>query len=275
MKFTIMVDRIGSTVAALVASLIMAGMVALGFQVLPLPTKFLGYDRFPQIKQDAADHNLTNMDAKTGSAKGLFPYADGLVHSLVKNASAHGFAGSSPFGRTHPDFRRELYLNRMLINQESCSRLESSSSVVSLERAWQVTDPVYDSQTNNELLLESTDTLIAVHLKLFGAISNKDIGSWDSDRQIRFVLSNFRLVGYDEQNHTSLERYPQGYYDPERQLLARPGFNQMRVEGGTSQPEIVLLFTWPQNIKSVRPSFTEFKRTARVPMPSPAALVGS
>ena len=271
MKFTMLVDRIGSAVMGLMAGLIMAGMVALGFQLLPIPSKFLGYDRFPDIErlsQPGAVANTSDFENRLGSEKGLFPFADGLVFSLVKHASNYGFAGSTPLSRFHPDLPRELYLNRLLLNQESASRIEAYQALT-VSRAWVVKEPVSDAQTNQEVFLQPNETLLAVRILINPGSGDKNPGARDADSKIRYVISNFRLIGYsqDQPDQTNLIRYPLGFFQPAEALVEIAGLGDMKIEAGS--PEVVVLFTWPSDLKSIPPQFIEFKRTSRAPMPPP------
>ena len=65
MKFPLLVDRIASAFFGLTAGMVIAGIIAIGFQLLPTPAKLLGFDRFPEV----ADRNLKERS-------NLFPSAD-------------------------------------------------------------------------------------------------------------------------------------------------------------------------------------------------------
>ncbi|KPK75699.1 MAG: hypothetical protein AMJ79_10175 [Phycisphaerae bacterium SM23_30] len=269
MKFPLLIDRVGSAGAGLIASLVMAGMVAFGFQLLPIPAKFLGYDRFPERSEGSAEADLIS---RLGDERGFFPYGDGLVFSLVKHASTYSFAGKTPLGRYHPDLQRELYLNRLLLSQERSSRVESTAASMGFEEAWLVAGTVIDSKTSQEVFPQPGEMFLAVRINIRATVSNKDPGAKDADGMIRYVLSSFRLVGYNEAegDRTGLIRYPVGFFRSGGQVVDRAGFDDLK---GSSQNAVVeLLFAWPRDLQATPPQFIEFKCSSRAKLPSPAQL---
>jgi len=65
MNFSLFIDRIGAAVFGLISSMIVAGMIALGFQHLSISAEILGFNRCPDLGNAKED-------------KGLFPGADSL-----------------------------------------------------------------------------------------------------------------------------------------------------------------------------------------------------
>ena len=119
MNFPLMIDRLGSAFFALVSSLTITGMIALGFQSMPVSTAFLGFDRYEEL-------------SKADSGKTLFPSGDSLVLAMVKGVSNNCFAGEKSFAQHHPDMLRELYLNRLVPEGYEGSRQEASESINSV-----------------------------------------------------------------------------------------------------------------------------------------------
>ena len=66
----------------LVSSLVVVGMIALGFQMLPISAKFITFDRCPELNDSSEDRNL-------------FPNVDGFVVGLMNVASNSCFAGEN------------------------------------------------------------------------------------------------------------------------------------------------------------------------------------
>ena len=267
MKFTMLIDRIGSAGMSLFASLIMTGMIAIGFQMLPLPAQILGYDKYPKISASGVDQNLSDFKSKLGAEKGLFPYSDNLVYSLVKQASGYSFAGSVPLGRFHPDLFQELYLNRLLLNLESGSRVEAASNSLRITDARLVEGTVLDAQLNRTLTINSDEVLIEVTVQLMPGDSKKSPGARDVDGKIRYIMSNFRMISYDaEDGRTGYVRYPLGLFNPAAKIVDLSSSDQIRIPG--TMEDIKLLFAWPGDLKAYPPQYLEFKRWARAQMPS-------
>ena len=267
MKFTMLIDRIGSAGMGLIVSLIMTGMIAIGFQMLPLPAKILGYDKYPNISASNVDQNLSDFQSKLGSEKGLFPYGDSLVYSLVKQASANSFAGSEPLGRFHPKLFQELYLNRLLLNLESSSRVEAAGNSLQCQSVKLVEGTVVDAQQNRNITINSDEVLIEVTVQLKAGGGKKDPGARDVDGKIRYVMSNFRMISYDlEEGRTGYVRYPLGLFNSEVKIADLTSFDEIQVLEQTG--DIKLLFAWPGDMKAYPPQYIEFKRWARVKMPS-------
>ncbi|MCP4707241.1 MAG: CvpA family protein [Planctomycetes bacterium] len=268
MKFTMLIDRIGSAGMSLIASLIMTGMIAIGFQMLPLPAKILGYDKYPDISSTNVDQNLSDINNKLGAEKSLFPYCDSLVYSVVKLASANSFAGSEPYSRFHPDLFQELYMNRLLLNKESGSRIEAASNALKFQSARLVEGTVVDAQQTRNININSGDVLIEVVVQILPGSTKKDSGANDMDSKIRFVMSNFRLIGYDlTEGQTGFVRYPLGIFNSAQNIVDLTSFDQIQIPARMLD-DITLLFAWPGDLKANPPKFIEFKRWARAPLPT-------
>jgi len=272
MKFTMLIDRIGSAGMSLIASLIMAGMIAIGFQMLPLPAKILGYDKYPNISVSNVDQNLSDFKSKLGSEKGLFPYGDSLVYSLVKHTSANSFAGSEPLGRFHPDLFQELYMNRRLLNLESGSRVEAASNSLNLQSARLVEGAVVDAQQRRNITINSDEILIEVTVQILPGASKKKPGGKDVDSKIRYIMSNFRMISYDlEEGLTGYVRYPLGTFNSAANIVDLSSFDQIQIPEKMLD-DITLLFACPGDLATYPPQYIEFKRWARAKMPSLSQL---
>jgi len=272
MKFTMLIDRIGSAGMSLIASLMMTGMIAIGFQMLPLPAKILGYDKYPNISASSVDQNLSDLNSKLGPEKSLFPYGDNLVYSLVKQASANSFAGSEPLSRFHPDLFQELYMNRLLLNLESGSRVEAASNSLKLQSAKLVEGAVVDAQQSRNITINSDEVLIEVTVQILPGASKKDPGGQDVDSKIRYIMSNFRMISYDlEEGLTGYVRYPLGTFNSAVNIVDLSSFDQIQIPEKMLD-DITLLFAWPGDLATYPPQYIEFKRWARAKMPSLSQL---
>ena len=265
MKFPLLVDRIASAFFGLTAGMVIAGIVAIGFQLLPTPAKLLGFNRFPEV----ADRNLKER-------KNLFPSADGFVSAVVGQASKYGFAGAEKYSQYHPDFLAELYLNRLTL--DPYSRQNAATDCLKVEKAWLVPqdkpeDYLQDCRRNEPPAPESGEIFIAVRLHInAGSGSKDDPGAADADGIIRFTLGNIRLLGFNEEDKYAkgLSRYPLGILKPGFQVVDGLGYDRGREL--ESSRAVDLLFSWPENYKKIKPVFIELKGSARAIMPSVSKL---
>ncbi|MBN1845654.1 MAG: CvpA family protein [Sedimentisphaerales bacterium] len=259
MRFTLLVDRIGSTVFGLICGLTIAGVVALGFQMINTPPVLIGFDRFPKL----AEGDLTERS-------NLFPHADGFVVGMAQQASRYGFAGARPLNRRHPDLLAELYLDRLEL--DPYSRLEAAPDAIQLNRAWLIKDTLWNNRTGQPLAPEPGETFLAVRFTIQAGSREKYEGAGDPDGKIRFALGNVRLLGFDAQQpkQAGIVRYPLGVLLPGWLAIDGAGLQEGRVLPASRAVD--LLFAWPGDMKEVPPRYLEFKKYAWEALPSVAKL---
>ena len=252
MNFPMIIDRLGGAFFSLVASMTIAGVIALGFQALPINAKFLTYNRQPNL-QDLND------------AKGLFPNPDRFVASLMTQVSKYCFAGTTGFAQPHPDFVQELYMNRLALDPGS--RREAASNAIKIINAQLVTGNLRDDKGS---LIESADEVLVrvkIAIKSGSDTRKGDSGARDADGVIRFALGNVRLVGYTDgdpaQQGPGLSRYPLGVFAANNSRVVE----RMTLDAGkfykAASAQAEFLFAWPADMKKHPVRFIEFKRSAR------------
>ncbi|MBN2212067.1 MAG: CvpA family protein [Sedimentisphaerales bacterium] len=264
MNFPLIIDRAGSAVFGLIAALVIGGMIALSFQLLPIPPRFLGFDRFENLTSpnDLDDEN------------NLFPNADGFILWLAKRTSSYAFAGSSAFIHTHPDLQRESYLNRLSVDPGS--RREASDDALTLNEVYLI-ETINDLQTGAPADPPRGETFLAVNFTIRGGGGTRENpGAKDVDGRIRFMMGNIRVVGYDENNRSQagISRYPRGIVLPGAKTMRPLALNEGQVLD-SSGGAFTLLFDWPKDIKTITPQFLEFKRSARKPFPAVAKILAA
>jgi uncharacterized membrane protein required for colicin V production len=259
MKFPLIVDRIASGVFGLVAGIVIAGMVALEFQMLPISSTLLGFNRFPNV----ADRDLEER-------KNLFPSADGFVAAVVGQASKHGFSGSERFAHYHPDLLEELYVKRLTL--DPYSRQNAAGDSVRVEKAWLLPNDVYDSRRNEMISAPAREIFLAIRLSIQAGEPKEKTGAADADGKIRFTLGNIRLLGFDENDKDSegVTRYPVGILKPGFKVVDSLGFHLGRELD--SSRAVDLVFSWPETMKAPPPLYVEFKSSARASLPSVSQL---
>jgi len=282
MNFSLLTERIGAAVFGLVASLVIVGMIVLGFQLLPIGAKFLMYDRFETDKKHFQQ------------ASGLFPGPDAFVLSVMQQASEYCFRGKGAFGREHPDFLRELYANRLVLDPGS--RQEASKGALRLtgptalmgdqidtferrlrRKATRTKKAQYEITPGKRYFCADGETLI--HLKvrvLAGSDNKKNRRARDKDGKVRFTMGSFRLVGYGDSAEVGVARYPLGFYKERFVDKKGRGYEKglfpLTLDKGLTQSGDVtvdLVFSWPHKKTDSsqlgpKPLYLEFKRSVRV-----------
>jgi len=254
MKFPLLIDRAGASFFGLIAGLTIAGVAAVGFQLLPIPAAFLSFDRCPDLSKPDETRNL---------------YADGFIVSLFGQASDYCFAGKNKFNQNHPDMLDELYFNRLAL--DPASRREAAPDALRVTNVWAVGDEaVKDLATDQTIIPGRNGALIAARLSIKpGTDDKKDRGARDVDGAIRFTLGNIRMVGFNEKDPHSdgTAVYPLGMLKPGARVIDRMSLNQGKFFKGR-KAQIDLLFSWPGELEKITPLYIEFKRTSRAKLPS-------
>lgn len=261
MNFPLIVDRVGSVLFGLVASLVSVGMIAIGIQSLPIPQVFLMFDRYPDLADSQADRTI-------------FPNVDGFVLGLASQASDYCFAGSSNFSQVHPDMLRQLYLNRIAL--DPASRREAAADSLAITSAYVLGQEMAGLTDGIPILADRGGCLIAVRASIsMGAGGKKNRGAGDVDGKIRCTLGNFRLVGYDrtDRHGEGYSVYPLGVLKPGGRFVDAIGLDKGKVFSDRGVMDLV--FDWPAEVEKVSPLFLEFKGTARADLPAASVLAAA
>ncbi len=259
MKFPEIIDRLGSSLFAIVTSLIITGMVSLCFQNLPMPTKILGFERVS---------SLEDLDTQNT----WWPGGDSMVVKALNQASAYCFAGDRPYEQVHPEYLRELHMNRIVPEGYEGSKQYAPSGSITVKEAKvrtgsiqlvSITPPSGRNQQETRKpvgkLEKGAGDLIAITIDINARPSEKEkVTCKDVDGKIRFALSQFRLVGHSE--NEVIECFPSTV------MLGSSTGEEMGLDDGkvfATAEETVLIFQWPTSVKKVAPEFIEFKNTCR------------
>ncbi len=265
MKFPEMIDRAGSTLFSLVSSLIIVGMISICLQSLPLPESILGFQRIKDMSQ--IDKQST-----------LWPAGDSFVIKTMEMASANCFSGEMSFVQHHPDYLRELHMNRVVPDGYEGSYQYAPSGSISVKEIKvrntsvslvTVIPATYQSpeQLKSAGKLEKGDgELLSVTVDInTRPLSKENVSCKDVDGNVRFALSQFRLYGSAPGKGT-VECFPATVIDNR----GNSGEALTLADGKaySSPGEVELIFQWPTTVKSVRPQFLEFKNTCRAEVPA-------
>ena len=264
MKFPEWIDRAGSSLFAIVTSLIISGMVSLCFQNLPMPTKILGFERLSSLEELESQNTW-------------WPGGDALVVKALNQASAYCFAGDRSYDQVHPEYLRELHMNRIVPENHEGSKKFAPSGSITVKNAQvrkgsvqlvTITPAGYRTEETRKpagKLEKGSGELISVTIDINARPSEKEnVTCKDVDGNIRFAMSQFRLVGHAPGKGT-IECFPSTV------MIGSNTGEQMGLDDGkiyTAAEEIELIFQWPTNVKSVAPEFIEFKNTCRAIIPN-------
>jgi len=209
----------------------------------------------------------------------LFPNPDGFVVALMTRASNYCFAGRNRFAQHHPDFIRELHMNRLAL--DPASRREAPQDSVRLVGGPIVVEGYLPVKGTGRETIEAEQGEVLLRVKLAikgGGVSKDSRGAADVDGLIRFTMGNIRLVGFDTSKGLSrragVSRYPIGVLTKDDRggtVVERLSLDEGKVLERSG--EVEFLFMWPSPVKAAPPQFVEFKRSARVKV-SVKALAG-
>ena len=228
----------------LITASVIVGVVLISWQMLPLPAKFFGYDRYP---------TSVNVPSR------IIPNPDGFTAGLVANLSAKSFSGRQPFSAVHPNLLMELYGQRNAVQNESWHIAPAGSlEVIS---AWQIDEVDGNPPATGQ-------QFIAVRVKI-----NTDGEAelvLDSDRWLRYSASQVRVVTYDSSRDRYETSFIYGIADPRSpaQIVDTPP-SQAVATDLTVKSARSPVFDWVFSIRSgATIEFVEFKRWARAEIPA-------
>lgn len=120
-----LVDRIGAPLLGIGTGLIVSGMIAMVFQLLPFDAGLLGFQRIIATHNGEPISPATRLNEVPISPDieftrdNLWLSPDGLTVSLASALSQNVFSARPSFGEVHPDFLEELHWRRFGTQRES------------------------------------------------------------------------------------------------------------------------------------------------------------
>ena len=252
MTFPQIIDRSGSVVFALISSLTITGMIALGLQMSGAGAIFLIFDRCPELNNPKADKNL-------------YPCGDAFVLSLMKQTSNYCFAGGNSFSQVHPDMLRDLHFNRLIPKNYEGSRHEAAQDAISIGTARFIRYDIRNTVSGQKMEVDVDERLLVMEINIrAGSGKRGDRGAGDVDNEIRVSLGDFRLVGFDPDDRSSEVycRYPLGYLEADGQST-QGGPPDTGRHFSSRNVKVNLVFSWPRKANKIIPLFVDFKHSAR------------
>lgn len=217
-RFPALVDHIGGAIGGAVSGAMVAGIIGIAAQSLPLGESPLGTQRFQLVDRTGivltGDRNQRYEAVVENEVKGgklnpgfrgglLLPFDD-LVVSMVRQASAGALSGSSNFGSVFPDYLDELFAGRLGIPREASLvalnfggrndvdvrelvLLPTRSSFPQVDGELKEVRPPDDSEVDRRFSGTGDGRLLLVRLAVRG-------GYLDKDNRLRFAPGSAALV---------------------------------------------------------------------------------
>ena len=260
MLFGFWFEKIGATIVGIFTGLLVAGVVAVGFQMLYLPASIWGYDRLGYARP--------RDDRDFGKRSSVFPYGDELLVGLFGYLSEGSFSGDQSFRYVHPAYLDELCGIRAGVQAESLKYAPPGS--ITVEQAWRI-DP------NNIIVDEQhrpgpDETFLAVRI----AISED---ARDTDGHLRFTRTQLQLVGTERQrpvylwpaglidigNRFEPLPYPYTVYEPEKQEVLESIYAERKQFDETLYAGIIDSFTHAGESRQSANRWLKYEFLFRVP----------
>jgi len=279
-----LVDRVGAPVLGLGTGFIVAGMIALVFQLLPFHAALLGFQRITAAhNEEAVSATLPFQQVPMGtdvefSRHSLWLSPDGLTVALASKLSQDVFATEPSFAEVHPDLLEELHWRRFGTQRESRDWVAPdslnvlSAKVLSDNELWVYKPPDPSVSGGSSTPVATTtrppgdgDHYVAVVVTLS---SDKD-KTTDNDGTHRFRGGQFRLVARDPRTGET-EHFPMVgiCYQPNVTMGEAGKWQYFHPFRGTIVRELGdglgIAFEVPERLE---PWFVEYKASARAPVP--------
>ncbi|MBI9015886.1 MAG: CvpA family protein [Phycisphaerae bacterium] len=283
MNFPKFIDRVGCTFFASITSMVMVGVIAIGFQLMPVDAKIMGFDRCENLEDAEEDNHL-------------WIRADEFVLWIIEHSSQYCFANNNNFSQLYPNgFLREQYFNRITPKGYEGMRHEAAHNALLQTKDsffYRTVDPAEISILIDKKKVEPTEKetyiLLTIEIDSGTEGSKKDKGSTgarDNDGKIRMAYAHMKLVGYDPKNPKgeSFAVYPIAYKHaigpgglPENKPMKRKEMANLKMslpmqgvkpdDGDFSDSGSLtktLLFKWPAKLSKDNIMFLEFKRSSK------------
>jgi len=294
MQFPVYVERAGGGAFGLVSAMIIIGMLAIGFQMLPLPTTFLGFTRYTLLEGDKVVVNAPEAVEQTGDntvarsrvdwsrveqvRNSLWLRPDGFTAALVSHLSGNALRGRNGFGEVFPDFLASLHRARDGLYRESLQVVRPDGLRVQEYWCPHPNEPFYtrqryhDEQARKDMIrLVLSEKKLSSDLKrLVVRVTVKEETEDARDRSnFHFTTEQVRLLGREGKGAAPKEYFLAGLNDQANPHMLIELFRGEEVDrprrGPDDKPnnEFDFVFEVP-NTDQFEPWLIEYKQNARV-----------
>ncbi len=279
-SFPMLVERIGGGAFGLVTALVMTGILAIGFQMLDFPSRFLGFERYEPVRiagqaSEDAKINRGTLDWQNIELRrnGVWLSPDGFAAGLVSHLSDNALAGDNNFGTVYPDFLARVHWAKTgyfsntpnVIDTQVIKRIVGYWDLPPgdfYHREWEQADK------QKEYILNKADAPPAGFKRIVARVEFNRSKMDKVDYQA--TTGQVRLVGRENSDADAEEYYPVGKQvveDPRKyhDLEFGEGFLVLAGEGDQTLTDLV--FEVPDS-EGFEPLFLEYKLNARVTLAS-------
>jgi len=258
-KLPVIADRVGGAAFGFLAALTVVGSIIIGIELLPVGSKWLGFDRF------AGENSMQAMDASGQPIAGVAAKpattwlgAEGFTLAMYNLMTGGSMGGRNAFSENHPAFLTELYGKRHAVERGSIQA--TLPDLVKLVDSFLVNDP----KAMGALGIRNTEGVRAfvVRLQIDQGSAQPKIAV-DPDGYFRISPSQVRLVTTEGQL-----LFPVAFMD--KGQVAEPielGKTHFVLDAGEKSMIVTdWVFALPENAV---PRLVEFKQLARFAIVEP------
>ncbi len=261
-KFTNLIERIGSVVCGICLGLVIAGVLLIAAGMAPLSGNY-PYKRFagPNVNPDKPKKVLLN--------------PDGFVSSIFTSLSTGSFSSQRSFAILHNNFINQIFLNRLEDKLPVIAK-EDAIELPSKEAVWYMAENPIDASTGAEVYAAANHNLMTARIGIRPQLASGGTGA-------TFTLSQIRLLCKKSTGTQNLltgsarSVYPIGYMKMPGKLKRLPLETSITIDGEDFVPDkkqkpirwLDLVFNVP---KDQVPAILEFRQNiiATLPRPLPA-----
>jgi len=280
--YPVYIDRLGGGIFGFITAQIIVGMLAIGIQMLPFPSTFLGFSRYvlvdpeteeplslaPKNEKETTETVMASLDFSQikQSRQSLWLNPDGFTVNLISHLSNTALTGRNRFADTYPDFLG--YCHRARFNPLGQDRQAVLPDTLSVEAYWTPKrNTLYQREPVNRSsgkffkltpLRESRPEVGFKRLVVRVALKKEAAGD---NRCFSFTTDQVRLVGKPRKAAKATEYFPIGISDekyPNRYVQLYRGQGIVRPLLSKNQFDFVFDVE-----EECEPLFIEYKQNAR------------
>lgn len=249
-KLPLLINRAVGGIVGFVTALVVVGTLLIGFEMLPLPSSLVGYDRYPGPN---AMQTPGKAISDLAEPIGVWMNPDRFVQAIWNGVSGRALGGSVRWASVHPDMSVESYGYRNVV--PGGSQRVVLPELVQVPEVW-TTDNAAEIQQRG-IAADSGKRVVMVRTVVKKGDTPPHV-SFDTDVNFRASATQVRLVTDKAQQY-----YPIGYLDQGRRFM-KLTLDLGRVVDDYATASSVATEDWIFQIEpEEKPEIVELKQLAR------------